>query len=156
LPGHPISFPVHDADQTRLKRFSKAAAEKVKDLVATGILPVMLNRQAGSLSHQAISGTHMSIREYFRELVWREAECSSGLRYRSISCIFWKMEKVREGKEKGPHPKNGGALGTPPGGVVVAYFRSVGPVTQERCRQLSLCGIDAFAMGNRSRRSKQA
>jgi hypothetical protein len=31
---------------------SQSNREKEKDLVATGILPVILNRQAGSLSHQ--------------------------------------------------------------------------------------------------------
>jgi hypothetical protein len=30
-------------------------AKKKKDLVATGILPVILNRQAGSLSHHSAS-----------------------------------------------------------------------------------------------------
>jgi hypothetical protein len=33
-------------------------AENQKDLVATGILPVIPNRQAGSLSHQSVSGAH--------------------------------------------------------------------------------------------------
>ena len=67
------------------------------------------------------------------------------------------MEKASEGEENRPHPNNGEALGTPPrGGAVVAQFRSVGSVIQERCKQLSLFGIDAFATGNRSRRSKRA
>jgi len=41
--------------------------EKENDLVATGILPVIPNRQAGSLSHQSVLGTdtHHELGENF-------------------------------------------------------------------------------------------
>jgi hypothetical protein len=41
--------------------------EKENDLVATGILPVIPNRQAGSLSHQSALGTdtHRVLRQNF-------------------------------------------------------------------------------------------
>ena len=37
----------------KYSEFSKVMAKKEEDLVATGILPVILNRQAGSLSQPA-------------------------------------------------------------------------------------------------------
>ena len=60
-------------------------AEK-NDLVATGILPV-IRRQAGSLSHRPISGTHMSIRDYFRELLQKMKDSA---RYAKI--VEWSDE----------------------------------------------------------------
>jgi hypothetical protein len=47
--NHPMQIEI-------VERFSKEMAVKENDLVATGILPVISNRQAGSLSHQSISG----------------------------------------------------------------------------------------------------
>jgi hypothetical protein len=43
-------------DTAHIQRFSKVMAVQENDLVATGMLPVISNRQAGSLSHQSILG----------------------------------------------------------------------------------------------------